>query len=424
MSGFPRGCKLALLVLVLLTLAPSPLLADSADTSAPPSPEAPRVEEAEVPSTERGKTSFLPLPVYATSRNGGDDYGFMPVFLLKDKNEYIYGIFAPSYIYNKNTGSNLTLRYLGYPTLDKSYRIFVNRSTGVDQEYTGEYWDNRFLGGRFRLFARATYFRDSTFRFFGLTERSAEEDETDYSNVEFSPEFNLGYYLPHDLVLSYGEKLRWVYIRRGKVSALPYIKERFQDLEGINGGAVWKRRLTLTYDTRDDEVYPGEGWLVNVYGEVGHVFTRTRVFTRLGGDARTFISFDGQRFTTVVKGAFQLTGGRKVPFFETASLGGENTLRGLGSYRYRDDSFILVNIEERIRLFRLHIFDVWSDWEAAPFVDVGRVYSSFGKQFFSHYQVNPGVGFRAIVKPNVVGRVDIGYGNEGLAAFVGIDFPF
>lgn len=376
------------------------------------------------PEAARAEYSLIPLPVYGTSRNGGNDFGFMPVWLLKEQNEYVYAIIAPSVIYNENTGTNITFRYLGFPSVDKNYRIFVNRSLGTDQEYTGEYWDNKFMDGKFRLFGRLTFFRDTTYRFFGLTEQSREIDETNYANIEFSPQFSLGYYLPHNFVLSYGEKLRWVTIRRGTADSLPFIQSEYPKLEGINGGAVIERRLKLTYDTRDDEVFPTEGWYSNIYGEIGQSFSHGRTYTRTGLDARTYISFSDKRFITVLKGEFQLTAGHKVPFFAESTLGGENTLRGLGNYRFRDDGYILLNVEERIRLFKLHIFGVWSEWEAAPFVDVGRVYSSFSKDFFNDYQINPGVGFRAIVQPNIVGRVDFGYGSEGLTAFVGLDFPF
>lgn len=376
------------------------------------------------PEFARADTTFIPLPVYDTSRNGGNEYGVMPVWLFKQQNEYVYGIFAPSAIYNGNTGWNFTLRYLGYPTVEKNYRIFVNRSTKVDQEYTGEYWDDKFLGGRMRLYARASFFRDSTYRFFGLTERSKSKNETDYSNLEFTPEFKLGYYLPRNFILSYGEKLEWITIRRGTVTSLPYIQSRFPDLNGINGGAVWQRRITLSYDTRDDEVYPSKGWYASVYTGIDHVFTHNRLYSKSGLDVRKFISFGDKRYTTVLKGAFEITGGHRPPFYEESWIGGENTLRGEGTYRFRDDAYILLNVEERIRLFKLHIFGVWSDWQAAPFVDVGRVYSSFRKDFFKSYQVDPGIGFRAVVQPNIVGRVDLGWGKEGLAAFVGLDFPF
>ena len=376
------------------------------------------------PAPASADTSIIPLPVYATSRNGGGEYGFMPVFMMKEQNEYVYAIIAPSVVYNGNTGTNITFRYLGFPTVDKNYRIFVNRAVGVDQEFTGEYWDNKLSDGKFRLYARATYFRDSLYRFFGLGDRSREADETNYSNVEFSPEFTLGYYLPHNFMVSYGEKWRSVTLKRGRMKDLPSIDEKFPNLEGLNGGVVAERRVTLTYDTRDDDVYPSSGWLSNIYGEIDHGISHSRTFTRAGLNARTYLSLDDKRFITVLKCDAQVTGGHKIPFFEESCIGGENTLRGYGTFRFRDDAFILLNVEERIRLFRLHIFGVWSEWEAAPFVDMGRVYSSFRKDFFRNYQFNPGVGFRAIVKPNIVGRVDFGYGKEGLTAFVGLDFPF
>jgi hypothetical protein len=35
-----------------------------------------------------------------------------------------------------------------------------------------------------------------------------------------------------------------------------------------------------------------------------------------------------------------------------------------------------------------------------------------------------GIGFRGVTRPSVVGRVDIGYGSEGLAVFTGLNYPF
>jgi hypothetical protein len=35
-----------------------------------------------------------------------------------------------------------------------------------------------------------------------------------------------------------------------------------------------------------------------------------------------------------------------------------------------------------------------------------------------------GIGVRGIARPFVVGYVDFGYGNEGLAVFTGINYPF
>ena len=114
----------------------------------------------------------------------------------------------------------------------------------------------------------------------------------------------------------------------------------------------------------------------------------------------------------------------KVPFLEQSILGGENTLRGYGRNRFIDNSFLLVNLEERIRLFRWVVFNVTADWELAPFVDLGAVMERLNKAKTRDFEFNPGIGFRATVRPNIVGRVDVGIGREGPSVYVGLGYPF
>jgi hypothetical protein len=65
-----------------------------------------------------------------------------------------------------------------------------------------------------------------------------------------------------------------------------------------------------------------------------------------------------------------------------------------------------------------------ADWQVAPFVDCGGVMKSLDSARIDDFKINPGIGFRAEVRPNIVGRVDIGFGNEGAAVFVGLGYPF
>jgi len=91
--------------------------------------------------------------------------------------------------------------------------------------------------------------------------------------------------------------------------------------------------------------------------------------------------------------------------------------------RFVDDNLYLVSLEERIRIHEKRIFDNPIGLEVAPFLDFGRVNS----QFFSRLkktQFNPGVGIRALSRPNVVGRLDIAHGKDGTNVFVGLDYPF
>ena len=60
----------------------------------------------------------------------------------------------------------------------------------------------------------------------------------------------------------------------------------------------------------------------------------------------------------------------------------------------------------------------------APFLDTGQVFNSFKNVSFKDYRITPGVGFRGIIRPNVVGRIDYGFSKEGGVIFAGLDFPY
>ena len=92
--------------------------------------------------------------------------------------------------------------------------------------------------------------------------------------------------------------------------------------------------------------------------------------------------------------------------------------------RYIDKQLIALSIEERLHVLRMRLAGVIADFEVAPFLDTGQVFNSFKNLSFKDYRFTPGIGFRALVRPNVVGRIDLGFGKEGKVVFVGLDFPY
>ncbi len=148
------------------------------------------------------------------------------------------------------------------------------------------------------------------------------------------------------------------------------------------------------------------------------------VYFRYGLEYRQLFPSPTKRMIFVVRGLLQATFGEEIPFYELSSLGGENTLRGFGQDRFLDNHMVALNLEQRIHLMRLHIFNVDAEFSVAPFVDMGKVFPSFDTKLLTDYEITPGVGFRGLVRPNVVGRVDIGFSREGNAVFAGLDFPF
>ncbi|HLA61245.1 MAG TPA: hypothetical protein VK626_03270, partial [Nitrospiraceae bacterium] len=98
--------------------------------------------------------------------------------------------------------------------------------------------------------------------------------------------------------------------------------------------------------------------------------------------------------------------------------------RGFGVDRFIDKHLVALSVEERIHIMRTKVAGVTADFEIAPFLDSGQVFNDYKDVSFKNYRMTPGIGFRGVVKPNVVGRVDYGYSQEGGAIFAGLDFPY
>jgi hemolysin activation/secretion protein len=72
----------------------------------------------------------------------------------------------------------------------------------------------------------------------------------------------------------------------------------------------------------------------------------------------------------------------------------------------------------------MRIFGVDAEFEIAPFVDMGKVFNSFDQLIDTRFEVTPGLGFRGLAPPSVVGHVEFAFSREGPAIYVGLDYPF
>jgi outer membrane protein assembly factor BamA len=168
----------------------------------------------------------------------------------------------------------------------------------------------------------------------------------------------------------------------------------------------------------------GVGHFFSLFFEgAGHAGGDTR-YERMGTDLRGYYPLRNNRFVTGWRFEMEGENGEDVPFYEQSLLGGKDSLRGYGDARFVDRNRLSYTLEERIRFYRLNAFNVNVDFEVTPFYEAGTVagrLSDFKSEKLHHVA---GVGFRSVVRPSVVGVVDIGFGDEGLALFVGIDYPF
>ncbi|QWV95801.1 outer membrane protein assembly factor [Geomonas oryzisoli] len=373
------------------------------------------------------KVVTIPLPVIATSPNEGVTYGALTAFLLhNDKDEVSY-LFAPQVNRNENFGTTGTLYGALYPSPVRSIEFNLSKSSKVNSDYEVRLRDQSLMERQLEVNAFLYNFTDGSARFFGFGPDSSADNETNFADREFGYTVSAGYPLRNNTVLFLGDRLRRVEVDEGAVKRLPNLQQRFStaDVPGIDGFSTHAQSVSLVYSTLDAAAMASSGVRARatVEGSLAALGSSAR-FVRYEAEVKGFFPVPDSRFISAGRFAFGQVSGGSIPFLEQSILGGENTLRGYGKNRFIENSYVLCNLEERIRLFRWEVFDVKADWELAPFIDIGGVMDSLGDFKAGELKVNPGIGFRAVVRPNILGRIDVGWGKDGAAVFVGLGYPF
>ncbi len=376
---------------------------------------------------EKVKVVTVPLPVIASSPNEGITSGALTAFLIHNKHDEITTLLAPQVNYNDNFGVSTSVYGSFFVAPERNIEVNLSQSTKVNHDYEFKIRDNSLLNKKLELNAFVFKFADGSARFFGFQAKSPVQQETNYDDDEVGFNISAGYQIGKHFQLTLGDRYRDVTIRQGAVHRIPNIKDKFSaaTVPGINGFTAHSPRLSVVYSTLDNKDTPTYGGYARASIEPSFKdFGGAADYRHYEVEMKGFIPQDNARYISVFRLMYNQTLGDDVPFLEQSILGGETTLRGYGRNRFIDSSFLLCNLEERIRLFRWEIFNVTADWELAPFVDLGAVMESLDKAHTNSFEFNPGIGFRAIVRPNIVGRVDLGIGREGPAIFVGLGYPF
>jgi outer membrane protein assembly factor BamA len=377
-------------------------------------------------ANEQVKVVTIPLPVIASSPNEGITFGALTAFLIHNDKDEVTTLVAPQVNYNQNFGATASLYSAFYPTPSLSWEVNLSQSTKVNYDYEIRRRDRTYLDGKLEWNGFLYAFGDGSARFFGFQARTPQKNETNYNDKEIGITLSVGYEIADNLQLVIGERYRDVEIRKGAVSKVPFIRDVFgAEVPGINGFVAHAQKLSLIYSTLDSRDMPTTGFYAKASVEGStKILGSSAGYRRYEAEAKGYYPLAEARYITVARVAYNQTLGDDVPFLEQSILGGENTLRGYGRNRFIDNSYLLLNLEERIRLFRWTLFNVNTDWELTPFIDFGSVMESLDKAQSRDFEFNPGIGFRAVVRPNIVGRVDIGFGKDGPAVFVGLGYPF
>lgn len=374
----------------------------------------------------KGEFTVFPVPAVAFSRNEGAYYGFLIPMLRSNANGHLEDIIAPQYLHNQYIGETLTMNYYGYPSDTTQYSAILSYSTKVQREIDLSYKNVGAGGGRYILAGRASWFKNPFRRFFGIGNQTNEADETSYTSKEIRVDLTAGIHLAQDIALMWSERFHQVRLDEGIINSLPQIQEGFPTINGIDGADIWGHKLTFRYDTRDRQLISTQGTYVNASVEWNQNF-KQHAFTnwwRTTLDARHLIPHFHQRLVFVSHLYADMVNGGTAPFYERPTLGGENSLRAFGGSRFIGNTALVLNLEERFLIRQQTIFGYPLDFEVAPFIDIGRVGSHFNSNTLLKPQVNPGIGFRFLAHPHIVGRLDVAYGKDGANVFAGLDYPF
>ncbi|NJL16979.1 MAG: BamA/TamA family outer membrane protein [Nitrospira sp.] len=378
------------------------------------------------PNPARAEVKFFPIPAVSTSKNDGNDIGMIVPALITGPDGDLKYLVAPMVVYNSIVGTRGTVNLFRYEPGGKELRGIASWTEQIERKFLISYVDPGFSNGRYSIGFSAMHFKNATVRFFGLGPTTVKEQETNYTAAETRLNWKFGVYANEVTQIAVSQRLRHMQAIQQGGTPLPFTGDLFPDAPGGEGSTVLGQRISFHYDTRNNLVTPTDGTAITAYAELNYNFKNSvdPLYSRYGLEVKKMFASESKRAILVVRGELQATLGSDVPFYEQSSLGGQNNLRGFGVDRYIDKQLIAFSVEERIHILRTRLAGVMADFEIAPFIDTGQVFNSFKNVSFKDYRITPGIGFRGIIRPNVVGRIDYGYSKEGGAIFAGLDFPY
>ena len=374
----------------------------------------------------RAENSIFPIPTVSTSKNDGNDAGLIVPILVTDPDGELRYIHAPMIVHNSYLGARATYNLFKYDSGGRLMKFQASWTEDIERKLVFSYADPALSDGRYSLNFGGAFFKNATSRFFGISMDTPESNQSNYTAREVRANWKFGVYLNEVTQVAIGQRYREVRVQRGGVTEFPYSMQVFPTVDGMEGAAIYGHRATFHYDTRDNLITPTVGTQVTAYFELNQNFRNgtNPLYTRSEVEIKKLFPSESKRMVLVVRADLQMTNGFQVPFYERSSLGGQNNLRGYGVDRFIDDHLIVFNFEQRIHLLRTRVANVMAEFEVAPFVDMGKAFSTFQNKQLKNYEITPGIGFRGIIRPGVLGRVDYGFSKEGGAVFAGLDYPF
>lgn len=166
----------------------------------------------------------------------------------------------------------------------------------------------------------------------------------------------------------------------------------------------------LVFDSLDSLVHPSCGFVAEAEVERAPDLEEAGVsLLRLSGRIRFYTVLLEPRTILAVRFWGQAIYGDELPVQVLLPLGGRETLRGSARFRFLDQTFLLLNTELRIPVYRR--------LGAILGLDTGKVWASPRRIDWRGWTMNPVFGLRFITDSYIL-RADVGLGRESTGVYI------
>jgi hypothetical protein len=368
-------------------------------------------------------TKIIPLPVWATTPNEGNTWGAMPVFLRVCPTDHeTHWILAPSITWNSIIHFTATIRWFDYPAPDERLYIIAGASTRLAYNFIVEWQKLPLDPWSWTDEATARVERSPFDRFYGIGPLTPGSAETSFTGTRILASERRGLNLADHVNLGLSLSFERDGVQDVGVPDLPLSPEVFPDAPGMHGATLLSEGFDIRYDDRVGLEFADVGTRAGFSAAVVEGLSGSPDFVRFGADARTIVP-ELSWLSGAARFAWTSVSSSAVPFYQQSQLGGAFLLRGFQEGRFVDRQAWTIDVEQRIRVLQTKIFGVNTDWRVDPFISVGQVFGDI-HEAVSHPRYAGGLGLRAFVHPNVLGRIDLAVAGEGLKVYVELGYPY
>lgn len=345
-------------------------------------------------------------------------------------------------VYHRLTGSfgadiGALIDYGGYTDFYGFRRIPSSTHLDYRLQYATGKTSFRFIGGITRQFENSRGFWRinalasgiETLRWYGLGNETSQNGQPvkffKLNQNQFALGFRIGSRFGTRNSFSIGPEVGWSQTNLGKRPN----RDRFIAVDRPYGtGDFGMVGLTteLVIDGRDFPGFATKGVYLAVKASAfPKAWDVKETMGRVQGEASLTVAPRGswRPSLTLFAGGIKTFG--KVPFFETARLGGVRTLRGYRPDRFAGDAAVYGSAEIRLPLTRLQIL-IPGEQGVFGFADGGRVYRKGEKSDRLHSSFGGGIWLSFLSRGSVlfVGAGAPNQSNEGARIVAGFGFPF